>query len=143
MPRQSVSHSDRALASTSVSPIRRYHHKSRTGCMPCKKRRIKVCEPDYLPFFGNAELQLVLADGTAQCDEAKPRCANCCKKSLACSLISLAPVLSKPNIDMPSPVRDPMPPISLSLPRSLSQSSQFPYCRDDTSDPRTFTSLLF
>ncbi|KAI9738351.1 MAG: hypothetical protein M1834_008849 [Cirrosporium novae-zelandiae] len=49
---------------------RRPHHKSRTGCVQCKKRRIK-------------------------CDETKPRCSHCKRNLLPCSFVSLASSFSR------------------------------------------------
>ncbi|CRG89320.1 Lactose regulatory protein LAC9 [Talaromyces islandicus] len=53
---------DKPLAANS----RKYHHKTRRGCVACKQRRIK-------------------------CDEKKPVCTNCSKKSIECSFVHLVP----------------------------------------------------
>ncbi|KAH8698846.1 hypothetical protein BGW36DRAFT_151350 [Talaromyces proteolyticus] len=53
---------DKVVSATS----RKYHHKTRRGCLVCKQRRIK-------------------------CDERKPICLNCGKKSIECSFLRLVP----------------------------------------------------
>ncbi|OCL13292.1 hypothetical protein AOQ84DRAFT_264750, partial [Glonium stellatum] len=47
-------------------PSRKSHHKTRRGCAPCKKRRVK-------------------------CDEQYPSCNNCNKKSITCSFLMIVP----------------------------------------------------
>ncbi|KAL4919183.1 hypothetical protein BDW62DRAFT_46245 [Aspergillus aurantiobrunneus] len=49
---------------------RKFHHKSRYGCLPCKQRKIK-------------------------CDEKKPVCGNCAQRQIYCSLRYLEPATSR------------------------------------------------
>ncbi|OOF93263.1 hypothetical protein ASPCADRAFT_151827 [Aspergillus carbonarius ITEM 5010] len=51
---------------------RRSHHKSRSGCQNCKKRRIK-------------------------CDEKKPHCTNCVRHSIECDFTNPASASSTPS----------------------------------------------
>ncbi|KAI4729944.1 hypothetical protein E4T49_02308 [Aureobasidium sp. EXF-10728] len=44
-----------------MPPTRKAHHKSRGGCVQCKKRHVKVC------------------------DEVRPNCGNCVKRDASCS----------------------------------------------------------
>ncbi|PSN75055.1 hypothetical protein BS50DRAFT_31807 [Corynespora cassiicola Philippines] len=55
-------------------PVRRAHHKSRLGCLPCKKRRVK-------------------------CDEGRPTCSKCKKRGIECSF----PALDPPRPDRKAP----------------------------------------
>lgn len=60
-------------------PPRRSHRKSRLGCVPCKKRKIKVCIRRGQPKTPGRGLL-----NARQCDEAPPPCANCRKHNVAC-----------------------------------------------------------
>lgn len=60
---------------------RKYHSKSKKGCITCKKRRVK-------------------------CDEAKPKCANCVRMKLECGYLEepeAPPKRSKSDPDMTTP----------------------------------------
>ncbi|KAF2012064.1 hypothetical protein BU24DRAFT_495146 [Aaosphaeria arxii CBS 175.79] len=59
---------------------RRHHRKSRGGCVACKKKHIK-------------------------CDERRPQCLNCFKRSISCTYID-APSPSYPSSTYPSPIED-------------------------------------
>ncbi|OQE47290.1 hypothetical protein PENCOP_c001G08112 [Penicillium coprophilum] len=58
-----------------VPPGRRSHRKSRSGCLQCKKRKVK-------------------------CDESQPRCRNCEKHGVVCSFAGPSTVLSTPQADL-------------------------------------------
>ncbi|CRL18120.1 Fungal transcriptional regulatory protein, N-terminal [Penicillium camemberti] len=59
----------------SFPPGRRSHRKSRSGCLQCKKRKVK-------------------------CDESQPNCRNCEKHGVICSFASPPNVLSTPQTDL-------------------------------------------
>ncbi|CAI7592173.1 uncharacterized protein N7487_005477 [Penicillium crustosum] len=59
----------------SFPPGRRSHRKSRSGCLQCKKRKVK-------------------------CDESQPSCRNCEKHGVICSFASPSNVLSTPQTDL-------------------------------------------
>ncbi|KAJ5499294.1 hypothetical protein N7453_008345 [Penicillium expansum] len=71
-------------------PGRRSHRKSRSGCLQCKKRKVK-------------------------CDESQPNCRNCEKHGVVCSFAtpSTSTVLSTPQTDFAES------PVSLSGPESI------------------------
>ncbi|KAJ5773860.1 transcriptional regulator family: Fungal Specific TF [Penicillium paradoxum] len=95
------------------TPGRRSHRKSRTGCLQCKKRKVK-------------------------CDESQPCCRNCEKHGVVCSFTSLSTVLSTKKADSAeSPVslsgpesiasgRAPAAPVIPQLLPSLSSLGPFP-----------------
>ncbi|CDM34401.1 transcriptional regulator family: Fungal Specific TF [Penicillium roqueforti] len=64
---------------TTLPPGRRSHRKSRSGCLQCKKRKVK-------------------------CDENQPHCRNCEKHGVVCSFTSASTVLSTPANSAESPV---------------------------------------
>ncbi|KAL2823544.1 hypothetical protein BDW59DRAFT_96522 [Aspergillus cavernicola] len=78
---------------TPVKTGRKFHHKSRYGCAPCKQRRIK-------------------------CDEKKPVCNNCVRRSVDCSFKYSEPTGT-----------------TISVPAPLSHSLRaLPFCRGNTRD---------
>lgn len=60
---------------------RKRHTKSHSGCVACKRRRVKVCA--RMPTPGAMK-----ADGTTQCDNARPNCRTCVRRRETCSLAS-------------------------------------------------------
>ncbi|KAH7110975.1 hypothetical protein B0J13DRAFT_516409 [Dactylonectria estremocensis] len=71
VPRVSPNHSP---ASTSDKPrLRRRHQKSRAGCIPCKRRRVK-------------------------CDESQPTCDNCVKREIPCKYFETKCLKRPPRI---------------------------------------------
>ncbi|KAL3457445.1 hypothetical protein BJX64DRAFT_268831 [Aspergillus heterothallicus] len=88
---------------------RRFHHKSRYGCAPCKRRRIK-------------------------CDEKKPVCGHCAQRSVECSFKTLAPAsnsraLTKIAVGNASRSANTTIPAQVSGPGAV-----MPFCRSDTRD---------
>lgn len=70
-------HKDKS--SEPVYHARRAHHKSRSGCWTCKRRRVKVCL-----YITISNIQL-----TSQCDETKPHCKRCQKYGIECDYAAL------------------------------------------------------
>jgi hypothetical protein len=68
----------------SSSVLKRGHFKSRTGCVECKKRRVKV--ELHRSSFGP-----LLSHLPSQCDESPKGCNACYKRRATCSLISSTP----------------------------------------------------
>ncbi|KAL3487220.1 hypothetical protein BJX62DRAFT_213916 [Aspergillus germanicus] len=89
---------------------RRFHHKSRYGCAPCKRRRIK-------------------------CDEKKPACGNCIQRSVECSFKSLEPTLKNQQLSKITTVGNASSPVPRGVPASISGPGvDIPFCRSNTRD---------
>ncbi|KAL2811412.1 hypothetical protein BJX63DRAFT_276304 [Aspergillus granulosus] len=89
---------------------RRFHHKSRYGCAPCKRRRIK-------------------------CDEKKPVCGNCAQRSVECSFKSLEPASKSQPLSKLTTVGNASNSIILGVPARVSGAgAAMPFCRSDTRD---------
>ncbi|KAJ0413603.1 hypothetical protein BJY00DRAFT_319654 [Aspergillus carlsbadensis] len=87
---------------------RRFHHKSRYGCTPCKRRRTK-------------------------CDEKKPTCTNCSQRFIKCSFSDLvpAPRNQRPTHTAKHQAKTPEP----SIPAKVSGPGLvLPFCRQGTRD---------
>ncbi|KAL5337407.1 hypothetical protein BJX70DRAFT_245745 [Aspergillus crustosus] len=85
---------------------RKFHHKSRYGCFPCKQRRIK-------------------------CDENKPACGNCVQRNVECSFKYSAPSQQHITTTISNASSSPTPTIPLQ-PESLMPYLSF--CRNNTRD---------
>ncbi|OLN87863.1 hypothetical protein CCHL11_00141 [Colletotrichum chlorophyti] len=59
---------------------KRPHKKSRSGCTPCKTRRVKSIRP-VSPTVCNAHFN-------GQCDERTPQCTRCIRQGSQCDLLS-------------------------------------------------------
>lgn len=73
-------------------PSRRSHRKSRDGCIPCKRRRVKVRKPSTW-YINYACSVCAITDGI-QCDERRPECTNCVNRNTACQYAREASVTS-------------------------------------------------
>ncbi|KAL2862535.1 Zn(II)2Cys6 transcription factor domain-containing protein [Aspergillus lucknowensis] len=92
---------------------RKFHHKSRWGCAPCKKRRIK-------------------------CDEKKPVCSNCFQRSVECSFKGLQPASKCQELSTVASANFPRA-IALGLPAQLSDPGGLPrFCRRNTQDSELY-----
>jgi len=93
---------------------RRPHRKTRTGCRICKARKIKVGNPHLsashfyfcsLPVTHPHDEDIPLLRLSTyipiQCDEAKPQCNNCLKRSVWCEYPGVAAQL--PFYKLPAP----------------------------------------
>ncbi|CEN60898.1 hypothetical protein ASPCAL07569 [Aspergillus calidoustus] len=87
---------------------RRFHHKSRYGCAPCKRRRIK-------------------------CDEKKPVCGNCTQRSVECSFRSLEPTLNNQQLSRITTVGNASSPLGV-LARVSGPGVDMPFCRSNSRD---------
>ncbi|CAG8889860.1 unnamed protein product [Penicillium egyptiacum] len=87
-------------------PSRRSHRKSRDGCIPCKRRRVK-------------------------CDERRPECTNCANRNTVCKYASKASVTSpRSNTEESSPCSLPIHP-----PRTSAQTRSIYIPQDQTCIP--------
>ncbi|KAL2828805.1 hypothetical protein BJY01DRAFT_255250 [Aspergillus pseudoustus] len=98
---------------TSILPLatkrRRFHHKSRYGCTPCKKRKIK-------------------------CDEKKPVCTSCSQRSVKCSFKDLYPALEIPELSTVA-IAKPSKTNAIGVPAQVSGSGVIlSFCRLGTRD---------
>ncbi|KAL2851138.1 hypothetical protein BJY01DRAFT_209261 [Aspergillus pseudoustus] len=92
-----------------ASKGRRFHRKSRYGCAPCKRRRIK-------------------------CDEKKPVCGNCAQRSVECSFKTLAPTSNNQQLARIA-VENASRSITGGVPAHVSgPGAAMPFCRSDTRD---------
>jgi hypothetical protein len=73
--------------------VRRPHEKSRTGCMTCKRKKIKVSE--CLDSIRPGRQLISLTQSAFKCDELKPSCQYCTLRSMKCTY--LTPKSSSPN----------------------------------------------
>lgn len=86
-------------SSEAVKPykVRKSHAKSRAGCKNCKTRRVKVSLPclkvtAWLPGLprlhsSDSLFWQLYADPICQCDEARPICGPCSRRSMDCSYL--------------------------------------------------------
>jgi hypothetical protein len=63
------------------SQTRRTHTKSRTGCLECKRRQKKV---RIILWLCDVIDRYSLLSTPRQCDEEKPTCSGCAKRSIPC-----------------------------------------------------------
>ncbi|KAL3445424.1 hypothetical protein BJX65DRAFT_319303 [Aspergillus insuetus] len=87
---------------------RRFHHKSRYGCVPCKRRRTK-------------------------CDEKKPICTNCSQRLIKCSFSDLVP--APRNQRLTTAAKHQAKALEHSIPAKVSGPGlAFSFCRQGTRD---------
>ncbi|KAL4876931.1 hypothetical protein BJY04DRAFT_231213 [Aspergillus karnatakaensis] len=91
---------------------RKFHHKSRYGCVPCKQRRIK-------------------------CDERKPLCGNCAQRRVECSFKYFAPATTSQQLT--TTASNPSRALTPSIPPQISQTrTGLIFCRSNTRDLELF-----
>jgi hypothetical protein len=67
-------------------PSRRSHEKSHHGCVTCKRRRVKVSLTS--PSCGTLAFANANMSYAVQCDETRPKCANCTRRGTECIYLS-------------------------------------------------------
>ncbi|KAL4863205.1 hypothetical protein BDV12DRAFT_189830 [Aspergillus spectabilis] len=88
---------------------RKFHHKSRYGCLPCKQRRIK-------------------------CDEKKPTCGNCVQRCVECSFKYYEPAPTSQQL-ITTTISDTTRPLMPAIPLQPTQSiPDLSFCRSNTRD---------
>ena len=87
--------------------LRRAHEKSRNGCVRCKQQRKKVCEcPNRISH--NTHI-LVLTASNYQCDELRPSCSRCAKRTYSCQYPGLQSPESEPSLEFTPDLHVPLP----------------------------------